>query len=247
MMKNIHLFTLTLLAVIAFNPISNAQYIWAKNGLSMRSAPSLKAEKLKTFPYGTKVETLRPGPVDSVVVIPAFNHADIQFKKPFYLYGNWVRAYVGRDTGYFFDGYLSKMAPYDPTRQVEGGDNYGVEQWLLQQTQIIDTRIDPVDPDDYTRIYANHVVMRRNIGEGGGSDRFIFLSHMTFNDGFLLLNYFYNLHLDKKDLENCEHIEIETGLNFIRFSSFGLRGGLAWMFYLYFDDGMLVIEDGGGC
>jgi hypothetical protein len=57
----------------------------------------------------------------------------------------------------------------------------------------------PSKTGNFTMVYSNHVIKSVNIGEGGGSVKFIFLTDRTFKDGFLLLNYFEDFDFTKKD------------------------------------------------
>jgi hypothetical protein len=91
------------------------------------------------------------------------------------------------------------------------------------------------------------VVEYVNIGEGGGSSRFTFQQGMSYQDGFLLLNYFENLHISKEEIEDCESFDLTLAPNALSLYTIGLRGGIGWMVKLLWQDGMLIIEVGGGC
>lgn len=224
-------------------------YVWAKSGIMLREGRSKTSPKIKNLSYGTKV-TVREKDngitVDSVLVIPAGTDQSGLKTQGFYLHGYWAFVTTGRDSGYVFSGYLSKMTPYIPKRG-NGELDFSISSWLNQISKVLDTqKLNDYD-GDYTRVYKNHVVEYLNVGEGGGSLRYTFQHDMSFQDGFLLLNYFEDLHFSKAEIEECQDFELVSSDGYLFSYSIGLRGGIASMFRILFKDGILVIETGGGC
>lgn len=228
-------------------------YVWAKDGIILRDAPFKKSLKIKNLSYGTKVVVVEKDSAptnDSVLVIPAAAEQGGRKTLPFFLPGYWVYVITGRDSGYVFSGYLSKMEPFTPVpvKDTNKRDlDSSIGGWLTQKSGVLDNRIIDVSDGDYTRVYKNHVVEYYHTSEGGGSVRYTFQYGMSFQDGFLLLNYFENLHFTKAEIKACETFELTSRVEYLFNYSIGLRGGIANMFRLSFKDGILIIEIGGGC
>ncbi len=226
-------------------------YVWAKQGLTLRDGPSKKAQKIKSLPYGTSLiigENEHYGKADSVVVIPAYSGKDRPQTPALYLPGYWVRVIAGPDTGFVFGGYLSAMTPFDPDMPVTGVDpGPSISAWLAQTAGVLDKRLLSEADLNYTLVYKNHVVEHYHASEGGALSQYIFPEGMSLQDGFLLLNYFADVHLTRKEIAECESFELTVdGLSFHLYSV-GLGGGIAWSVRLSWCNGVLIIEEGGGC
>jgi hypothetical protein len=225
-----------------------SQYVWAKKGLILRTQPSKTGEKIKTLPYGTKVDYLEQYIVnDSVLIIPSCKQTDGTVTDAFYLSGYWVKVQVGQDIGFLFDGYLSEMLPYKSKDDGAGYGMDGISQWLLQQASILDTIRVANDYDDFTVAYSNHVIQTIQSGEGGGSTKFIFPAGSRFKDGFLLQNYFLDFDFTQKKLKEAEMFYLKKEENYLYFESIGYEGQIFWMFSIWFNRGVLIIEKGAGC
>jgi hypothetical protein len=86
-------------------------YVWAKNGLVLRATPDKNGKKIRTLPYGTKVDYLRLVSEDSILIIPAFKQANGTSTEAYFLRGDWAKVQIGAETEFLFDGYLSEMQP----------------------------------------------------------------------------------------------------------------------------------------
>lgn len=107
-----------LLSLFAFQPAGaigfyqpgDTLYIWAVSGLTLRKEASLKAAKLATIPYGTLVVAQNYSGDNKVEVeaVPGFTHTQGTFP-PVTLKGSFAKVIFQGDTGYVFDGYLSRL------------------------------------------------------------------------------------------------------------------------------------------
>lgn len=220
--------------------VGDSLFVWAKDGLSLRSEPSSKSSKKRALAYGTQVVVIGGGKPDSVTVIPASIDKGGRRTSAFKLHGGWIGVRAGRDTGYVFSGYLSRMKPY---KLKQDGDD-SISDWLEQTAGKLSTR---EYHDDHTIAYSNHVVESSLISEGGGLVRYYFPRDRNFHDGFLLLNYFYGLHMSKEEIAESESFDLTKGPDLLQIESMGLRGGIySWVKILFLDD-FLIIEWGGGC
>lgn len=95
---------------IGFYQPGDTLYIWAVSGLTLRKEASLKAAKLATIPYGTLMVAQNYGGGDKVEVeaVPGFTNSQGKFP-PVTLKGSFAQVIFQGDTGYVFDGYLSKL------------------------------------------------------------------------------------------------------------------------------------------
>ncbi len=134
------------------------------------------------------------------------------------------------------------MKPFRP----HPDQNPGIQDWLRQTAGVLDS-IHISSEGNYTKVYKNHVVEHGQFSEGGGTIQFTFQHDMSFQDGFLLLNYFENLHISKQEIAECESFELKLGEEFIESTSIGLRGGIAYTFRIRFINGLLIVMSGGGC
>ncbi len=215
-------------------------FVWAKDGLSLRSEPSSKSSKKRGLPYGTPVVVVERGKSDSVTVIPAATDKEGKRTPAFRLHGNWLRICAGRDTGYVFGGYLSKIEPYKSNQDKHAS----ISAWLEQITGKLSTR---EYRNGYTIAYASHIVESEHHVEGGGYSRYYFPRDWSFHDGFLLLNYFYGLHISKEEIAECESFDLTHDPDLLQIESIGLRGGIYSRVKILFLDGFLIVEWGGGC
>ncbi len=85
-------------------------HVWAISGLLLRKDPSFAGIKLRTIPYGTLLVALNYNQDKSfeVEAVPGFA---VQGEKrpPVMLRGDFARVVFQGDTGFVFNGYLSKM------------------------------------------------------------------------------------------------------------------------------------------
>lgn len=96
-------------------------YCWSKNGLNLRKQPNTNAEKITKIPF--------LGSVTVIDTIKGKTYSDIltnDKKHPLGIHGNWIkvsyRSESGNknDTGYVFDGYLSRIYPQSLDQYFEG-------------------------------------------------------------------------------------------------------------------------------
>lgn len=244
------LLSIFLPAIIIGHTSDNGQrlFVWAKQGLSLRSEPSPKAPKIKTLPYGTPLIFIEQVHYDSVLVIPSVTGKHGARNPAFYLPGYWTRVCAGADTGFVFSGYLSAMTPFDPNKPVIGDDpGPSISAWLAQTAGVLDKRLLSETDLTYTLVYKNHVIEHYHSSEGSGRSQYIFPEGMSFENGFLLCNYFADLHFTQQEIAECESFELI--INEVSFDLYtvGGRGGIVWFIRLSWHDGILIIEEGGGC
>ena len=95
-------------------------YVWAASGLVLRKEPSLTGMKLSTIPYGTLLVALNYNQDKSfeVEAVPGFVSRG-EKNPPVMLRGDFAWVVFQGDTGFVFNGYLSKM----PALHYQAGQN----------------------------------------------------------------------------------------------------------------------------
>lgn len=83
--------------------INDTLYVWAKNGLFLRTEAKPIAEKVNKLEYGSALIILEQN-----LKTNAFSTEEF---KGFKIKGYWVKVSVNNQIGYVFDGYLSKLPP----------------------------------------------------------------------------------------------------------------------------------------
>lgn len=98
------------LRAIDFYQPGDTLYVWATSGLVLRKAPSPDGAKLKTVPYGTLLVALNYSgdKQTEVEAVPGFTAKGEKYP-PVMLRGGFAMVAFRGDTGYVFDGYLSKL------------------------------------------------------------------------------------------------------------------------------------------
>lgn len=139
-------------------------YVWAKSGLSLRSAPNTTAEKLTVIPYKSAVSFISfTGETLTVTEFSGFDYTS-----------NWVKIKYKNFIGYAFLGYLSLIKP--PTIS----ENYGLDKYLADNFTKINTDIHTKYKDctatDESCVTAGVVSYKEGIthrfwnGESGGTN-----------------------------------------------------------------------------
>lgn len=153
-------------------------YVWAPNGVTLRTEKSEHFGKILAIKYGEKVVALEPR---EVYDNPQYSILEIDLDKnnriddnDFCLKGQWVKVTFGNTIGYIFDGYLSKLIPMNINESfVEYADRsftkLKVFKYFKESHQM-----------QYHVIYDNGIMidMESNINNsnGGFSTRFLPLS-----------------------------------------------------------------------
>lgn len=96
-------------AIDYFQP-GDTLYVWAASGLVLRKTPSLDGARLKSIPYGTQLLALNYSgdKRTEVEAVPGFAAKGVKYPAV-RLRGDFARVAFGGDTGYVFNGYLSKL------------------------------------------------------------------------------------------------------------------------------------------
>ena len=93
----------------------DALYVWAPNGVTLRTEKSEYSGKIRTIKYGEVLVALTSreiydNPQGSILEID-LDKNNREDEEDFSLKGCWVKVTYENSTGYIFDGYLSKLKP----------------------------------------------------------------------------------------------------------------------------------------
>lgn len=212
---------------------SNNIYVWSKSGLKLRTEPGFNASFKNVLPYGTKVEIIGDIEYDSVKILDSHTTRK-KIDKTFWLYGRWVQIKSKYGEGFVFDAYLSKMPPIKSV-------NKSIEDWVNDNFK--KKKIIKLEHNDERIIYDGGKIIFYSKGfEGGADHSFIFTNKYTFNDGFLLLNYFEDF--AKIPNSNSYYYILDCGYERFLIDIFYEAES---RFNIFYNKGVLVLSYGGNC
>jgi len=172
-------------------------YVWAFSGLSLRKSPTLDAPKLVTIPYGTAIIALNEK-VDydytTVEVVPSFQGAEGRCPS-ISITGRFVMVVFKSDTGYVFDGYLSKLPAFRYTLDTGMGKKpyfEALSEWAKRNFGLADKLIEPFDGHGHHgKIVYRNGIIEENWTSKSGKQRTI-LPNLSFEESFMIFNFMSN-------------------------------------------------------
>ncbi len=227
----------------------DSAYVWAKNGLSLRSKPSLDSEILEIVPFGTQVSHLsdwyyngdRAGVIDSIRLIPAILNKEHKENQPSYLSSKWVQVEVLGKKGYMFGAYLSHIKPNQQ-------DNLNAF-FFAQSDTLSHLVIDSIRYHAVT-IYKNGITSSEKNSEGGASMEYIIPGKFGFSDGFALMNYYMSLDFNN-NLDTAHRItsESRTTSDQTCYLMIELEDnyGMGYTITISYDGHVLILQRSGHC
>jgi len=213
-MKNL----LLLLLLAPFSPLraidfyqpGDTLYVWAASGLVLRKAPSLDGAKLKSIPYGVLLVALNYSgeKVTEVEAVPAYSSRGEKYP-PLKLRGDFALVAFEGDTGYVFNGYLSKLPPLllfpnsQPNRppvfeslEAWGKRNFGIAAKIERGKMVYGF------PYSCKTIFRNGIIV--DTWTEKDSEGRTILPDISFEEAFLMFNY-----LEHYEWE-IRHVQQET-------------------------------------
>jgi Bacterial SH3 domain len=172
-------------------------YVWARSGMNLRETPDFNGKKITTLPYGTLVRVVEyaqvvkswselAGDIEEPVVI---QHKVMKNKKnnaAYIIEGSWVKVISAGKEGYVFDAYLSRMPPHK-TGTMSGEES--IDSNLLNLHTYLQEQIGLAHQASKLTVYKDGTSVH-------GSGQLWIFPEIGRHDGYLLINYFFNL-------ENC--------------------------------------------
>ncbi|MBV6439490.1 MAG: SH3 domain-containing protein [Haliscomenobacteraceae bacterium CHB4] len=183
------------LQAIGYYQPGDTLYVWAVSGLTLRKEASLKSAKLATIPYGTLV-VAQNYPYDDKVEVEAVpaHSSDGQKSPAVMLEGSFVKVIFQGDTGYVFDGYLSRLPVLKPVKASNDWPDFeDFDVWAKRNFRLAaEQKSGVAEYGSYhtaKQVYANGF-SRDNWVEKSGQSRFI-LPDVSLEEAFLLFNYLH--------------------------------------------------------
>ncbi len=178
-------------------------YVWAVSGLTLRTEPKFKADKILSLSYGTAVTVQTDKQFEGIdtseielATIPPYRLHDRNYSG-YKIPGQWVKVTAQGKTGFVFDGYL---CIYPPARQVtDGSRKFAAEDWDGYLDRVF--KIACTSPMDTMagafggtmRLYKNGASCLIRPAGDGLSSRTFFLPRLSLEEGYLMANFFYGL------------------------------------------------------
>lgn len=97
------LLPLSLFSQRTYSP-NQTVYCWAKSGLNLRNQPNTQGAKITKVPFKGVLTV-----VDSIKGISYLDTLTKDKNHPLLIKGNWIKVAYKNDTGYVFDGYISRI------------------------------------------------------------------------------------------------------------------------------------------
>ncbi|MEO1258534.1 MAG: hypothetical protein AAFZ15_07045 [Bacteroidota bacterium] len=194
--------------------VGDTLYVWALSGLSLRAAPSTDSLRKSVIPYGAalvienhptgflQVKIMDPMPHEERKRWGFWTWSSIKDNclelRPFHLKGHWVQVKYGNETGYVFDGYLSRLPAMKYVSKKKVGSNIS----YLKRENFVDyaaREFGLVEKTGYEKPETSNYqyTFRRGISFSGRSQENYSESCFVFNDitleeGFLFFNVLWN-------------------------------------------------------
>lgn len=191
--------------------VGDTLYVWALSGLVLRKAGKPDAEKILAVPYGSAVvaqEMQLSNPFEHWVLLQErqLHTNQITVWPEVRLYGGWLKVQFGKQEGYVFDGYLSRLpamqVTYKKFTPAPGGklpEPEPISDYLKRHFRIVDTlnSVFGVEPEPYfytqRTVYESGILIENRHFEKGLETSWVF-PDLSLEEAYLLLNVY--LHLD---------------------------------------------------
>jgi hypothetical protein len=169
-------------------------YVWSFSGLLLRNRPALNAARLKTIPYGTALVSLSYNGSKNIDVdiISAFSQNNKQLPAVV-IKGDFARVVFEGDTGYVYDGYLSKLPALrqiktNPAKQpvFESFEVYAARNFGLLR-DIKKGKVEYGKQYVEKQVFGNGIVIDTKM-EKGGETRII-LPDVSLEESLMLFKY----------------------------------------------------------
>lgn len=173
-------------------------YAWAQSGLALRREASLKAAKLTGIPYGAALLVLNEKSgkgLNNVEVeaVPGFS-GNGSLSPAVTLRGMFARVVFRGDTGWVFDGYLSRLPAMRYTADKNTGkpvfenfDEYATRNFGILVDEKHGT-FEYAGPESTTKkIFGNGIMVDTRVSKSGESR--MILPDLSMEEAFLIFNY----------------------------------------------------------
>ncbi len=171
-------------------------YVWAFSGLTLRQNGSLDAPKIRTVLYGTALIVLDQKFNNTenhvtVEAVPGFKGAE-GMCPAILISGRFVRIVLDRDTGYVFDGYLSKLPAfrYLTDKKMDNKPHFeDIGEWAKRNFGLASTFRETYDGagTHSKNVYRNGILVEAWTSKSGVQRTIV--PNVSFEESFMILNF----------------------------------------------------------
>lgn len=187
-------FSITLILLSAFSlPHVSAQpfrysktdtlYVWALNGMMLRSEPNLESKVVMKLPYGQPLVTLEVIDRNTVYQIMPSVTRESKMIPALTVTGNFIRVTVAGASGYVYDGLLSRLKPAVPG---EGFEKY-FDRTFERVNTVIDNNFGNSETTFTRIVYKNGAVLQQERGNSHW-DYSYFIPELSLSEAYLVYN-----------------------------------------------------------
>lgn len=234
----------------------DSTYVWARNGLSLRTEANKQGDRIEIIPFGTRLRLLSPhyvyhyghDKVDSIRLVPRITNNRGKDNKELHISSNWIQVETDGQTGYVFGAYLSRIRPIE----LDTSNVHDIEAFLIGSSDIVLKQENSEMRYQVYTVRSNGTSHNYNEREGGGVNRYFIPGNYNFKDGFALLNFFVDFDKLTEDLEQYSSITSETEKNHFKNTTsidiyFKTKGGGGLSYRLEVDEHGLYFYFSGHC
>lgn len=189
MKNNILKYIILFLLTVFINDIIIGQnlYVWSETGLNLRESPNTKSKINEKLIFGDSLVVIETDVKNETLKVTE----EVRGKDGLMLKGRWIKVLSRNQVGYVYSAWVSKY-PIP--------SSYDIRRYLLK---LSDNISDTIKETRLLKInYGNENSISNYNGEGCAFQTTIEIMNTTFEEGFLMCYYFFNIdNSNKKNIE----------------------------------------------
>jgi hypothetical protein len=162
---------------------ANILYVWAVNGLMLRTEPDLESKVVMKLPYGQPLVALEVIHRNTVYEIMPSVTRESKIIPALTVTGNFIRVTVAGASGYVYDGLLSSLEPAVPG---EGFEKY-FNRVFGKVNALVDNNFGNSQTSFKRMVYKNGAVLQEERGNSYW-DHSYFIPDISLSEAYLLYN-----------------------------------------------------------
>ena len=171
-------------------------FVLAKSGLDLRTTPNSKGDVISTLPYGSKITVLEDTSYRQDVVTEfKSSEGKLTFK------GNWIKVSHAQQSGYIFDGYLSRLPP-----RIDNESFRKYAQRVFGISKVLrDESTDDGHYQLYIVAYMNGALIEEQHNSTAGDNSYYVLPNTSLQEAYLIcIDRIYIVGVDRPDLDTIK-------------------------------------------
>lgn len=232
-------------------------YVGAISGLNMRTAPSIKADKIINIPFGKQVQVIEQLPEAN-----PFTYKMLSDKKTNWLVeGHWVKVAFEQQMGYVFSGYLCRLPmisttpSHHPYFQIEILKEYATNNWEGVKEESRTTSYSPAYNDhaiDDKEIFKSYKLIFKDgsyyeqISRNFHESSLLFIKDISLEEAFLFYNAMSGFEYKRKRNQQAHEQTIRLSIDNNQLS-FMSDDGMSSITIKVLPTGVLIESESSGC